>query len=155
MGYGKHLVFISYETSGGLPYADEAKSIFGAAGYKTWVWHHDRKSGAYTAEEIEQNIRHCRHFVYICTKGSDDSYGQRYERCTAWAYAKPFVILAFDPAYVSPMLTAYNHNPVSPENLGAECRRLAREMRTQERDQQQLDTPVARYLRENEPLESA
>jgi hypothetical protein len=144
-------VFISYETSDGRQYADQAKAIFEAAGYETWVWHHDRKSGAYTVEEIEQNIRDCRHFVYICTKDSDDSYGQRYERCTAWAYAKPFVILAFDRAYISPMLTAYNQDVVSSQDFGVECRRLARELR----QQQQMDTPVAESLKENEPLESA
>jgi hypothetical protein len=153
VGSRKRLVFISYETSDGLQYADEAKAIFEATGYETWVWHHDRKSGAYTVEEIECNIRRCYRFLYICTKGSDDSYGQRYERCMAWTYAKPFDILAFDRAFVSPVLAAYNQIEVSPADFGVECRRLAGEWRSQQHEQ--VDKPVAEDLKENEPLEPA
>jgi hypothetical protein len=151
VGSRKPLVFISYETSDGLQYADQAKAIFEAAGYDTWVWHHDRKSGAYTVKEIEENIRKCRHFVHICTKGSDESYGQDYERCTAWAYAKPFVIFAFDRAYVSPMLRPYNRNDVSPQNFGVKCHEVAANLRRQK----QLRGRVTRYRREDEPIEPA
>jgi hypothetical protein len=153
VGSGKDLVFISYETTDGLQYADQARAIFKAAGYDTWSWHHDRKSGAYTVEEIEQNIRNCRHFLYICTKGSDESYGQRYERCTAWTYAKHIVVITFDRDHVSRILTPYNQNPILPADFGLECRRLAGEWRAQQYEQ--VNKPVAEDLKENEPIEPA
>jgi len=144
-------VFISYKDSEALEYATEAKRVFEGCGYATWVWHCDRRSTVYVFEEIEESVRACDFFLYICTQGSHDSWGQRYERNMALNYEKIPTILTFSPDFVSGMLKPFDRRPVSSETFSEECQNVAEGLRCQEK----LHSAVAKYHKEGEPVESA
>lgn len=143
-------VFVSYEHSDALAFATEARSVFRDAGYDAWVWEYDRSLLGYVAEGIDEQIRRCDWFLYIATKGSDGSRGQRDERNRAVYLHKEIVVLAFDRKYVSSILESRVYNLVSPETFSDVCHRLAGELRHQQRLLR-----GAEYRGEAEPLESA
>jgi hypothetical protein len=145
------LVFVSYETNTGLVYAKLAKARLNVAGYSAWVWHDDRRTGAYTHEEIADKIAECHHFVYICTKDSHGSRGQKYERGTALALNKVPFVITVDRAYVSPVLATHNLVETTTENFERDCDKLAAELSAQ----QKISRPVAEYGQEGEPIEPA
>src|SRR2546427_12205336 len=121
-------LFISYATRSGLRLARIGASVFEGAGDVTWIWHRDRKSGEYTFDEIAENIRDCDRVLYICTKDSAVSRGQRFERNTMLAYEKEIWVIALDRAYVPPALVAFNQSIVSKVGFADESQRLAEEI---------------------------
>jgi hypothetical protein len=120
-------VFISYSTADGLELARKADAVFGEEGFSTWYWHRDRRSGAYTFDEIAERVRDCDYVLYICTESSGDSGGQRFERNQALARDKDIWVIAMDRAYVPSALFAFNQNVISTDEFTGECQKLADE----------------------------
>jgi hypothetical protein len=120
-------VFISYSTTDGLELAMKADAVFSQEGFKTWVWHRDRRSGAYTHDEIAECIRDCDYILYICTESSHDSGGQRFERGQALTRDKDIWVIALDRAYVPPALFCFNQNVISVDEFTDECQKLVDE----------------------------
>jgi hypothetical protein len=122
-------VFISYATSDGLGLAGQAREVFQRGGHTVWVWHHDRRPGAFTFDEIAICIRDCDSMLYVCTRASGDSYGQAYERNTALSYKKEYIwTIVLEGASVPPALMALNRNPVPDLRFRAECKKLVNQI---------------------------
>ena len=120
-------LFISYENDDGRGLAIRAKATFEAAGHQAWVWCCDARSGAYTFEEIVDNIEHCERFVYLCTPGSEGSRGQRFERLQALEWDKVVDVITFDRDHVSNVLRHIVARVTTPEEFDATCTSLAQE----------------------------
>jgi len=121
-------VFISYATSDGLHLARVAAEVCRQNGHEPWVWHDNRRSGAYTFSEIAVGIRDCDFVFFLCTASTRESLGQRYEINTALAYPKEIYVIAVDRAYVPPELVAFNQNVAPEGTFEHECQRLIGEI---------------------------
>jgi hypothetical protein len=146
------LVFVSYEYEEARRYADQAKEAFESQGYRTWVWHHDRKTHGYVHDDIMDAIEDCDFFLYICTQGSDASTGQSFERDYALGCGKdPPILLAFDDKYIPRMHKKRQvyHNPVTEGNFTEVCAQVADDLSSRP----QLERRVAGLAEEAESVE--
>ena len=144
-------LFVSYETDTGLAYAKLAKARFRVAGLNAWVWHEDRTIGEYTHEEIADKINEYNHFVYICTDGSHESEGQKFERGVALALKVDPLVIALAGARVSPVLANRNRTPTRPAHFEDACAEVATEIHRRE----QALVGDATVKQEGQPLEPA
>lgn len=126
------LVFVSYEYEEARRYADQAKQVFESRGYRTWVWHYDRRTHGYVLDDIMDAIEACDFFLYICTAGSEISRGQAFERQYAFGCGKdPPVLLAFEKKYILRMHEKRDmyYNSVTEANFADACASVADELR--------------------------
>ncbi len=151
--FERALAFISYQLDEAKHYADHAKRIFEGHGFRTWVWHHNRKHYGYVLDDIMDAIEACDFFVYICTAGSDSSRGQSFERDYAWECGKdPPVLLCFDPKYVSRIhRRQIYYNRVTDSTFTDERAKVAEELSVR----QIPEIRIGERKEEEEPVESA
>jgi hypothetical protein len=118
-------LFVSYEDTEGRELALSAKRIFEHEKHRAWVWCVDATSGAYTHEEISDQIRGCDRMTYICTPTSHGSRGQRYERAQALTWDKVIDVIAFDLSHISGEIRHANASIVELNGFDRACAALA------------------------------
>ncbi len=128
MAAGQVKVFISYSTGDGLVLARLVAEVCRRNEFDPWVWHDNRRSGAYTFSEIAAGIRDCDGVFFLCTASTAESLGQRFEINTALAYPKAIYVIALDRRFVPPELVAFNQNVASEATFEADCQELIDEI---------------------------
>ena len=146
----KPSIFISYEAEEAGTYAATAKEVFEQSGYRAWVWDLDRSLAGFLREEVAQKVNACNYFLHICTKGSEQSEGQRYEREMAYTCHKTTIILTFEPSFVPLALWPYKYELVAPDDFRGCCLKVAKQLA-----RQPLPAPITSPHREGEALEPA
>jgi hypothetical protein len=118
-------VFISYAGPEGLELGLEAKRALESAGHKAWLWQHSRSLGSPTWDEIARSIIDADRFLYICSRSSQGSYGQREEYNIALNWKREWSAFRVDGAPFPPALTGRNYAPVSSAQFASVCRTYA------------------------------
>lgn len=143
------LVFVSYELEEAREFADQAKQVLENRGHRTWVWHHDRKAYGYLVDDIMDAIEACDFFLHICTRGSNGSRGQAFERDYAYGCGKdPPILLTFHQQYVPRMHKGRDvyYSPVTTANFADECMKVADQLSNEQLPERRI--AVEREARE-------
>ncbi len=114
-------VFISYETATGTSLASTAHGTLSRGRVEAWVWHLHHRSGSYTFDEIAERIADADFVLFICSSGTKQSNGQRFEINTALALAKRIWVIATDKAFVPPALVGFNYDGAPSGDVEFAC----------------------------------
>jgi hypothetical protein len=118
-------VFISYATGDGLDLAKEAREIFKADGYETWLYVHDKTTGAPTWREIATSLIDSDVMFYICTASTINSDGQVREANIALNNRVTPMSIKIDEASVPPELTSENWTNWNAQDFSQSCKALS------------------------------
>jgi hypothetical protein len=117
-------VFVSYETTGGKDLATEAFVTFRQLGVAAWVWHLHKTSGGYLHTEIADRIGDADFVLFLCTSGTSDSPGQRFEMNNALSREKSVWAMTMDRRYVPAVLAGFVQDVTPLELFSATCKHL-------------------------------
>ncbi len=121
-------VFVSYEIAGARQYAEAAFQAFQEVSVSAWVWHLHRRSGAYLRTEIAERIGEADFVLFICTRGTRDAPGQRFEINNAGDRDKDIWVVTFDDEFVPPALLGYVYDCIDSQPIGEICRQLVEQL---------------------------
>ncbi len=119
-------VFISYEMAGAKQLAEVVFEAYREIGVSSWVWHLHRRSGAYLRTEIAERIGEADYILFICTDGTINSDGQRFEINNATNRNKEIWVVTPDNAFVPPALLGYVFDPTTEDTIGDTCKGMVR-----------------------------
>ena len=121
-------IFISYATQYGLSYAKQAMVIFKGEGHEAWLWDHNKLGGSIPWEQISNALLNSDVVFYICTVGSQESTGQRFEAAYAMNGSIPIYPVRLDDAELPQVLSVFTYVDWQGGLFEDSCRSVAHDL---------------------------